>query len=314
MLWLEKYRDLIYQKWKPYWASINSPDVVEYSWDYLFTGGKQIRPTLFCELWNYLSPDTEINAELAFAIECIHVASMVIDDLPIMDNASTRRNKTTLHIQYNKEKAIEIAYNLMKMSVHIWKITCPKNIEEDVWSKLYRNKIERLFLGQVYDIESNLNLIELASLKTGTLFEFIAETVALCIGLDSSYWKYWGCDLGILFQWMDDWDDREEDATNEIINAFNADYNTTLTIYSYLWDSLIKRVSKQWLSYPFGKWMEKYFTSKVPIHDINELNIKTYNENINFENYFFKLDNLNFKILSKKMFLIEQWNKYNHVF
>lgn len=33
-----------------------------------FTGGKEIWSKLFCELWKYLSPDSEVCAELAFAI------------------------------------------------------------------------------------------------------------------------------------------------------------------------------------------------------------------------------------------------------
>jgi hypothetical protein len=47
---------------------IHPVDVAEYSWNYLFTGGKEIRSKLFCELWKYLSPDSDVCAELAFAI------------------------------------------------------------------------------------------------------------------------------------------------------------------------------------------------------------------------------------------------------
>ena len=89
----------VYEKWKPYWFRTHPNDVAEYSWNYLFTGGKQIRAKLFCDLWSYLSgnindtidtrlyntynDNTNISysvAELAFAIECIHVASIVLDD------------------------------------------------------------------------------------------------------------------------------------------------------------------------------------------------------------------------------------------
>ena len=103
----------IYEKWRTHWFKIHPADVAEYSWNYLFTGGKEIRSKLFCELWKYLSPDSEISAELAFAIECIHVSSIVLDDTPWMDNASERRGRKTLHTVFSPKKAVLIASELI---------------------------------------------------------------------------------------------------------------------------------------------------------------------------------------------------------
>ena len=68
----------IYDKWKPYWFQLHPPDVAEYSWNYLFTGGKEIRAKLFCDMWHYLSPDSKVCGELAFAIECTIVTGKQI--------------------------------------------------------------------------------------------------------------------------------------------------------------------------------------------------------------------------------------------
>jgi hypothetical protein len=258
----------VYQKWYNKWLEIHPKDIGEYSWNYLFTGGKQIRPKLFCELWHYLSPDTKINAELAFAIECIHVSSIVLDDTPWMDNASERRGKKTLHTVYSPKKAILISYDLIDMVTEIWKNNKPDHINPDIWSILLKSKLQRLMVGQWYDLEKTGTLVELSSLKTGVLFELVTETVAICTGLDTEFWKIWGNNLGILFQWMDDYLDMEEDKEQNNRNAFNESYDITLINYKKLWKMIEKGIGKQWFNLKFGIYMKSYFTEKININFI----------------------------------------------
>lgn len=255
----------IYEKWKPYWFQVHPPEIAEYSWNYLFTGGKQIRPNLFCELWQYLAPASKIGAELAFAIECIHVASIVLDDTPWMDNASERRGQKTLHTVFTPKKAVLISYELIDIVRNIWLNNKPSHVSDAVWQRLLISKLQRLTIGQVYDIEKRGNLIELASLKTGVLFELVTETVALCLDLDTEFWKIWGNNLGILFQWMDDWHDREQDIIQCNRNAFNEAYDVTLKNYQYLWNKIEAGIGKQWFERPFGNFIKKYFTNDIPI-------------------------------------------------
>ena len=258
-------KDAVYEKWRKHWFDIHPKEVADYSWNYLFTGGKEIRPTLFCELWSYLSPDSNVNTELAFAIECIHVASTVLDDTPWMDNANERRGVKTLHTVFSPKKTILIVYDLMNMVRIIWLNNRPSHVDEQTWVNLLKSKLQRLIIGQFYDIEKKGNLIELASLKTGVLFELVTETVALCIQLDREFWKIWGNNLGILFQWMDDWHDQQEDKLQNNRNAFNEAFDTTLQNYSYLWCKLEHGIGKQWFLKEFGLFMKKYFTGAFPI-------------------------------------------------
>lgn len=255
----------IYEKWKPYWFQVHPREIAEYSWNYLFTGGKQIRPNLFCELWQYLAPASKISAELAFAIECIHVASIVLDDTPWMDDASERRGQKTLHTVFTPKKAALISYELIDIVRNIWLSNKPSHVSDEVWQNLLISKLQRLTIGQVYDIEKRGNLIELASLKTGVLFELVTETVALCVGLDTEFWKVWGNNLGILFQWMDDWHDREQDIVQSNRNAFNEAYEVTLQNYQFLWNKIEAGIGKQWFERQFGIFMTKYFTDGIPI-------------------------------------------------
>jgi geranylgeranyl pyrophosphate synthase len=261
----EKYKIDIHEKWRQKWFETHPPDIAEYSWKYLFTGGKEIRAKLFCELWQYLSPDSEIKAELAFAIECIHVASIILDDTPWMDDAKERRGNPALHIVYSPKKALLIANDVIAMAVEIWRNNQPSHISEQIWKDLLITKLQRLTMGQWFDLEKKGNLIELASLKTGVLFELVTETVAMSIELDSTFWKMWGNNLGILFQWMDDYLDMEEDKLQENRNAFNEAYDVTLQNYIFLWQKIEKEIGPQWFERSFGLFMKSYFLDKLEI-------------------------------------------------
>lgn len=254
----------IYEKWKKKWFETHPYEIAEYSWNYLFTGGKEIRFKLFCELWKYLSPDSEIITELAFAIECIHVASLVLDDTPWMDNATERRGRKTLHIVFSPKKAILIVNDIISMAVKIWMDNKPSHIDLDTWKTFLVSKLQRLAMGQFMDLGKSGNLIELASLKTGVLFELVTETVAICNNLDTRFWRIWGNNLGILFQWVDDWIDREEDTIQNNRNAFNEDSNT-LNNYIEIWRKIETYIGSQWFQLSFGIFMKKYFIEQLNI-------------------------------------------------
>ena len=178
----ENYKVNIHAKWRQKWFENHPQNIAEYSWNYLFTGGKEIRAKLFCELWQYLSPDSEIRAELAFAIECIHAASLILDDTTWMDDAQERRGKKALHIVYSPKNALLIVNNVLVMAIEIWNSNKPTHIDDNIWKDFLISKLHKLTAGQSLDLEKKGNLIELASLKTGVLFELVSETVAICFG------------------------------------------------------------------------------------------------------------------------------------
>lgn len=272
------YRPHIIEKYKQLWYQTHPSDIAEYSWNYLFTDGKEIRPKLFCELWNYLDPESVILAELAFAIECIHVSSVVLDDTPWMDNASERRCKRTLHNVFSSKKAVIIAYDLIDMALDIWKNNKPEHIDSESWINLLKSKLQRLMIGQWLDLEKKGNLIELASLKTGTLFELVTETVVVCINLNAQFWRVWGNNLGILFQWMDDYDDMEEDKQQNNRNAFNESFDITMMQYIHIWTLIEKRIGKQWFEKEIGRFMIKYFIESMNLNEkINKDELKMNN-------------------------------------
>ncbi len=69
-------------------------------------GGKRLRPML---VWAAaeLGDSVQAACEAAVAaVECIHVYSLVHDDLPAMDNDSLRRGKPTCHIRFDEATAL----------------------------------------------------------------------------------------------------------------------------------------------------------------------------------------------------------------
>jgi len=207
----------------------------------------------------------ESGQELAFAIECIHVASLILDDSPWMDNAQTRRGKPTLHTVFSEKKALLLCHDVMYIAYLIWTENRPTHIDKKTWESFMVHKLQRLMTGQWYDLEKKGSLFELASLKTGVLFELVTETVALCVSLDADFWRQWGNHLGVLFQWMDDWLDREEDIVQNNRNAFNEAPEYTLVQYGQLWHKIVQGVGSSWFHTPFGSFMQTYFTQHFPI-------------------------------------------------
>lgn len=257
--------------WKAWWLSRHPEEVGSYSWSYLFERGKQIRPHLFCELWEYLCPDQPVCAEGAFLIECAHVVSLILDDLPWMDNATERRGWPTLHHRFSIRKALLVAHDVAELAYEVGQSIRKKGTspEEEEWMEQGQKKAKALWLGQWLDVSRSGSLYEIASWKTGTLFEAVAEGVAHGVGLDPIFWRKWGNALGVLFQWVDDWDDREEDARIGQRNAFNEAPQETHAMYHTLWTAVVQGIGPGWWKRPFGSYLWNYFTriliTPVPI-------------------------------------------------
>jgi len=79
-------------------------------------GGKRLRPILALAVGEIggVAPDDLLDA--ACAIEMLHSASLVLDDLPSMDNATTRRDRPCTHVTYGEATAILATMGLVALS------------------------------------------------------------------------------------------------------------------------------------------------------------------------------------------------------
>lgn len=80
--------------------------------------GKRIRPYLLHLVAGaQASPDAVM--DMAVALEMVHSASLVVDDLPSMDNASLRRGRPTTHAVFGEATAILTAIGLLNHAIAI---------------------------------------------------------------------------------------------------------------------------------------------------------------------------------------------------
>jgi farnesyl diphosphate synthase len=69
-------------------------------------GGKRLRPLLVFATARLFGVDRNCTARVATALECIHVYSLIHDDLPAMDDDDMRRGKPTVHKAFDEATAI----------------------------------------------------------------------------------------------------------------------------------------------------------------------------------------------------------------
>jgi farnesyl diphosphate synthase len=82
-------------------------------------GGKRVRPLLAYAAGEIAqAPDASLDA-IACALECIHVYSLVHDDMPCMDDDVLRRGKPTVHVQYDDATALLVGDALQSLAFEL---------------------------------------------------------------------------------------------------------------------------------------------------------------------------------------------------
>ena len=77
----------------------------------LFSGGKRLRPILFFAAYEMIKEKRNASVlqsilPAACALEMVHTASLIHDDLPSIDNSDTRRNEPSCHKKFDEATAI----------------------------------------------------------------------------------------------------------------------------------------------------------------------------------------------------------------
>ena len=82
-------------------------------------GGKRLRPLLVVAACGLFHTDRRRALRVGAAVECIHVYSLIHDDLPAMDDDDLRRGKPTLHKAYDEATAILAGDSLHALAFEI---------------------------------------------------------------------------------------------------------------------------------------------------------------------------------------------------
>ena len=183
----------------------------------VFSGGKRFRSAVVINTGKIFGINIKKLIVIGAAVECVHSYSLMHDDLPSMDNDELRRGKPTVHKKFNEFTAMLAGNSLLAMAFEIL------SSKELKLSSRCKNKLIKtlsecaghtgLAGGQYYDLTfenkniSKQKIIDMQKKKTGELFGFCCESVAIIKGFNSikrKKLKEIGINIGLLFQTVDD--------------------------------------------------------------------------------------------------------------
>ncbi|HZB43652.1 MAG TPA: polyprenyl synthetase family protein [Pyrinomonadaceae bacterium] len=88
-------------------------EALEYA---VFPGGKRLRPALALLASRLAGASRAQALGVACAVEFLHTSSLILDDLPSMDDADVRRGRGALHLVYGEGLAVLAAVALLNQS------------------------------------------------------------------------------------------------------------------------------------------------------------------------------------------------------
>ncbi len=196
---------------------------------YSVKGGKCIRGFIVKHILDCFMGDKAYPWEPVVTAELIHAASLIIDDLPCMDNDQERRGKPSTFVKFGKHEAILFSFYIVSESLRLLgqgfkKIKGGETKFHYMTNKWCELLGRNLVLGQLMDLQCdaaewfnipqqkdfNENIIEF---KTSSLFSFtfILGAIFSDQDVDLEDFKKMGQCFGMMFQLVDDYKDADED-------------------------------------------------------------------------------------------------------
>ena len=185
-------------------------------------GGKRLRPMLVIATCDLFKVDRERALRAALAVECIHVYSLVHDDLPSMDDDDLRRGKPTLHRAFEESTAVLAGDSLHALAFEILADEATHEdpfVRAELIAELARaSGPAGMAGGQMMDLMAGEIELDLAAvtrlqqLKTGALIGWCLEAGAIMGRLPvegRTRFRGYARDLGLAFQIADDLIDHE---------------------------------------------------------------------------------------------------------
>lgn len=187
----------------------------------LLSPGKRIRPILAVLCAEHLGCERGIALSPACALEFVHAASLVLDDLPCMDDADMRRGRPSVHARFGEEIAVltgvallNEAYAILARAPHVPALARQRMFE------LLAETIgpSGLVGGQEHDLrrdqpQSLEDLSEIHHRKTAVLFMASVEMAGLAAQAGAEVMnalRRFAQELGLAFQALDDLQDADD--------------------------------------------------------------------------------------------------------
>ncbi|MDX3910106.1 MAG: polyprenyl synthetase family protein [Sphingobium sp.] len=188
-------------------------------------GGKRMRPLLVYATGNLFNVSFDSLVRVGLAVECIHVYSLVHDDLPAMDDDDLRRGKATVHKAFDEATAILTGDCLHDLAFEV--LVDPLTYADPfvrcdlVRALAVSSGPSGMAGGQMMDLEASKSGFDIQSvtrlqqLKTGALIGFCVEAGAILGRVPPEgrgSLRGYAHDIGLAFQIADDLLDVEGNA------------------------------------------------------------------------------------------------------
>ncbi len=181
----------------------------------VFPGGARIRPQLCTAVAMVCGEDDPFLTDAgAVALELMHCASLVHDDMPCFDDAQVRRGQTTVHAEFSEPIALLTGDALIVMA---YQVLLSHRAKHTLSAEHSQRLMEMMHIlsqgvgapngivaGQAWECESKVDLWQYQRAKTGALFSASTSLGAVAAGANPAAWFVLGESLGDAYQIADD--------------------------------------------------------------------------------------------------------------
>lgn len=185
----------------------------------LLAPGKRFRPLLTVLTAQSFGGDLGAARVAGCAGEMVHAASLILDDLPCMDDAPLRRGRTSAHVEFGESTAILTAIALLNRAFGIISRMEADDVVKTALSQKLSHSVGSygLVAGQLADLNndsegevSQSEVENINALKTGALIHYAVS--AGCIVANSTKAQHaamteFAEQIGLAFQLLDDFKD-----------------------------------------------------------------------------------------------------------
>jgi len=186
--------------------------------DSLHAPAKRVRPILALLVAETLRCDSRVVLPAACAVELAHTASLILDDLPCMDDAAVRRGRPACHVAHGEASAILAGFALLNRAYGILADGWAGGPAADTRSAMARELsdavgLDGMIAGQAMDLAQTGSALDFPTLefihsrKTGALFIASARVGALAARArpaEAAAVSAYAKNLGLAFQVVDD--------------------------------------------------------------------------------------------------------------
>ena len=168
---------------------------------------QRLRPILALRIGSMLGADAAITMRAGAAVELLHCASLIVDDLPCMDNEEVRRNRPAVHREFGEATAVLAAFALVGLAARsVAEHTC---FQIHLLGALDCNSLiggQALDLALAGEIREE-NRARVTNMKTVPLFQLAVEAGFLGAQGSKTHTArllQFGKEFGAAYQGMDD--------------------------------------------------------------------------------------------------------------